>query len=90
MTCTCVAHAAIGKSLNGCGAPLAPLLCVCCSDAALQGGDSGELATEGCTFGVAHPPGYPLLTMLANVMAMMPRSEGTATVFTTNVFNAGA
>ena len=56
----------------------------------LQGGDSGELATEGCTFGVAHPPGYPLLTMLANVMAMMPRSEGTATVFTTNVFNAGA
>lgn len=29
-----------------------------------QGGDSGEIVAEGCNFGVAHPPGYPLQTML--------------------------
>jgi hypothetical protein len=30
----------------------------------LAGGDSGELAAEACALGVAHPPGYPLLTLL--------------------------
>lgn len=30
-------------------------------------GDSGELATAARVLGVAHPPGYPLYTLLANV-----------------------
>lgn len=30
----------------------------------LSGGDSGELAAEACSLGVAHPPGYPLLVLL--------------------------
>ena len=31
----------------------------------VAGGDSGELVAEACRLGTAHPPGYPLLTMLA-------------------------
>ena len=30
----------------------------------IAGGDSGEIVAEGCILGTAHPPGYPLLTML--------------------------
>ena len=30
----------------------------------IAGGDSGEIVAEGCSLGTAHPPGYPLLTML--------------------------
>ena len=30
------------------------------------GGDSGELMAMSCQRGVAHPPGYPLLTMLGS------------------------
>jgi hypothetical protein len=33
----------------------------------LPAGDSGELITVAATGGVAHPPGYPLYTMLAGV-----------------------
>ncbi|KAA0175214.1 hypothetical protein FNF27_03222 [Cafeteria roenbergensis] len=32
--------------------------------ASIPGGDSGELAAEGCLLGVAHPPGYPLIVWL--------------------------
>jgi hypothetical protein len=32
------------------------------------GGDSGELVAEGCILGTAHPPGYPLLTMIVYVL----------------------
>lgn len=30
----------------------------------IAGGDSGELVAEGCMLGTAHPPGYPLFTMI--------------------------
>ncbi|KAL9180250.1 hypothetical protein ACHAXT_008220 [Thalassiosira profunda] len=30
----------------------------------IAGGDSGELVAEGCALGTAHPPGYPLYTLL--------------------------
>ena len=30
----------------------------------VPGGDAGELLAEGCAAGVAHPPGYPLYTMI--------------------------
>jgi hypothetical protein len=35
----------------------------------LPAGDSGELITVAATFGVAHPPGYPLWTMLGGLWA---------------------
>lgn len=34
----------------------------------VTGGDSGELVAEGCILGTAHPPGYPLLTMLVYLL----------------------
>ena len=33
-----------------------------------QGGDSGEVVAEGCQLGVAHPPGYPLQTILIHLV----------------------
>lgn len=30
----------------------------------ISGGDAGELAVSACQLGVAHPPGYPLFTLL--------------------------
>ena len=38
----------------------------------VPGGDSGELIVAGCTGGVAHPPGYPLFTMLAILFHALP------------------
>ena len=35
----------------------------------LPAGDSGELITAAWTFGVAHPPGYPLYVLLAGLWA---------------------
>jgi hypothetical protein len=34
----------------------------------IPGGDSGELIAEACQNGVAHPPGYPLFTLLNNLV----------------------
>ena len=34
----------------------------------IAGGDAGELVAEGCTLGTAHPPGYPLYTLLIYVV----------------------
>ena len=35
-------------------------------------GDSGELITVAYTLGIAHPPGYPLYTMLAHLFTKIP------------------
>src|SRR5207237_5690111 len=35
-------------------------------------GDSPELITAAATLGVAHPPGYPLFTMLGHLFALIP------------------
>ena len=37
----------------------------------IPGGDSGELVAEACHLGVAHPPGYPLYTLLGHVMVRL-------------------
>ena len=37
-----------------------------------QAADSGELQLVALTFGVAHPPGYPLWSMLAGFFARLP------------------
>ena len=34
----------------------------------IAGGDAGELVAEGCVLGTAHPPGYPLYTMVVYVV----------------------
>src|SRR5437879_5757420 len=38
-------------------------------------GDSPELITAAATLGVAHPPGYPLFTMLGHLFALIPFSS---------------
>ncbi len=35
-------------------------------------GDSGELVAVGCSLGVAHPPGYPLFTLLTAAATRVP------------------
>jgi hypothetical protein len=34
--------------------------------------DSGELAAAAATLGIAHPPGYPLFTLLGHLLAQVP------------------
>jgi len=36
------------------------------------GGDTGELITVAYKMGVAHPPGYPLFTLLAKLFTFIP------------------
>ncbi|XP_046906265.1 transmembrane protein 260 isoform X1 [Hypomesus transpacificus] len=44
-----------------------------CVQRAVPGGDSGELITAACELGVAHPPGYPLFTLLSRLaLALLP------------------
>src|SRR5262245_2786310 len=38
----------------------------------VAGGDAGEMITVAYLLGVAHPPGYPLYTMLAKVASLIP------------------
>jgi hypothetical protein len=38
----------------------------------LGGGDSAELTVVARTLGVAHPPGYPLFTLLAHLWSLLP------------------
>ncbi len=42
------------------------------------GGDSGELIVAADVFGVAHPPGYPLYTLLAGLLSRLPIGPGVA------------
>ena len=35
----------------------------------LYGGDAGDLVTNGYLFGIPHPPGYPLYTLLAGLIS---------------------
>ncbi|RYH19587.1 DUF2723 domain-containing protein [archaeon] len=37
----------------------------------IAGGDSGEIVAEGCQLGTAHPPGYPLITILIHLISKM-------------------
>eukprot|EP00986_Skeletonema_menzelii_P014478 scaffold9647_cov141-Skeletonema_menzelii.AAC.3 len=34
----------------------------------IAGGDAGELVAEGCKLGIAHPPGYPLYTVIVYIV----------------------
>ena len=41
---------------------------------AIQVADSGELVAAACNLGVAHPPGYPLYTLLGHLLCQLPAS----------------
>ncbi|MDH7516084.1 MAG: DUF2723 domain-containing protein, partial [Bacteroidota bacterium] len=47
--------------------------------------DAGELAAVAHTFGIAHPTGYPLFTVLAGIWAYLPLGDG---IVRLNVFAA--
>ncbi|KAG7466440.1 hypothetical protein MATL_G00164760 [Megalops atlanticus] len=51
--------------LTGATAACVAALYLPCVQKAVPGGDSGELITAACELGVAHPPGYPLFTLLS-------------------------
>ncbi len=38
----------------------------------IYGGDAGDLVSSAYTFGVAHPPGYPLYTFLGYLLSRLP------------------
>jgi hypothetical protein len=38
----------------------------------IPGGDSGELVAEACELGTAHPPGYPLYTLVVHLLTYLP------------------
>jgi hypothetical protein len=38
----------------------------------VPGGDSGELLAESCIMGTAHPPGYPLYTIMSKIVSIIP------------------
>ncbi|KAJ8390873.1 hypothetical protein AAFF_G00100050 [Aldrovandia affinis] len=42
-----------------------------CAQNTVPGGDSGELITAACELGVAHPPGYPLFTLLSHLALVL-------------------
>ena len=62
----------------------------------IAGGDSGELVAEGCSLGTAHPPGYPLFTMMIYALKeFIPFLPETASVayranISSGLFTAGA
>jgi hypothetical protein len=49
--------------------------------------DFGELATTATTLGIAHPTGYPLLTLMGRVVTALPLG-GVEPFFRLNVFSA--
>lgn len=51
----------------------------------VAGGDSGELISVAATWGIAHPPGYPLYTLLAKVFTWIPMGS---VAWRVNLFSA--
>jgi hypothetical protein len=62
--------------------------CVYCATLAPSIGfiDAGELATVAATFGIAHPSGYPLFTLVAGAFARLP--IGDTVIWRVNLFAA--
>lgn len=46
----------------------------------IAGGDSGELVAEGCILGTAHPPGYPLYTIIIKLLSFFAWRDNVAYV----------
>src|SRR3989344_7246069 len=45
------------------------LLYILMQTTSIYGGDSGELVSAAYTFGIPHPPGYPLYTLLSALLS---------------------
>lgn len=56
-------NVSITKIIAACAAVIF-ILYVMSVSPSIAGGDSGELVAEGCILGTAHPPGYPLFTLI--------------------------
>ncbi len=71
-----------------------PILIVVCSivfcvylstvSPSIAGGDSGEIVAEGCNLGTAHPPGYPLITLI--IWGLSKVDVGTSVAYRINCF----
>ncbi|XP_014842556.1 PREDICTED: transmembrane protein 260 isoform X1 [Poecilia mexicana] len=62
-----------GWILTGTSVAFVVAVYVPCVQRTVPGGDSGELITTACELGVAHPPGYPVFTLLARLsMYLLP------------------
>src|SRR5206468_2379248 len=55
--------------LLGAGPALVVYLLTVCRT--ISGWDAGDLATSSYTLGIAHPPGYPLYTLLGRIFALL-------------------
>jgi len=60
--------------------PLGAALFGSTATSAVQVADSGELVIAACKLGVAHPPGYPLFTLLGHAACQLPWSTAAARV----------
>uniref|UniRef100_A0A8C7YPG5 Transmembrane protein 260 n=1 Tax=Oryzias sinensis TaxID=183150 RepID=A0A8C7YPG5_9TELE len=57
----------------------------------VPGGDSGELITTACELGVAHPPGYPVFTLLAHLgVRLLPLSPAHSVNLMNSLLGAAA
>ncbi len=72
-------------SLLVCGLPLAIYVLTLAREITFT--DSGELAAAAATLGIAHPPGYPLFTLLGRLFSLLP--VGTV-AFRVGLISAGA
>lgn len=54
----------------------------------IAGGDSGELVAEGCALGTAHPPGYPLFTLMVFLIKLCADPLGIEVAYGVNVSSA--
>ena len=54
----------------------------------IAGGDSGELVAEGCSLGSAHPPGYPLFTIMVYVLKRIVDPIGIEVAYAVNLSSA--
>jgi len=70
----------VGRPLKVCVALLLFVACMACYCLTLaptitwehDGVDSGDLITAAYTLGIAHPPGYPLFTLLGKLFTLLP------------------
>lgn len=59
-------------SLIACLLPLVIYILTLCREIFFT--DGGELAAAAATLGIAHPPGYPLFTLLGRLLTLLPIS----------------
>ena len=57
---------------------------MCTLSPSIAGGDSGELVAVGCILGTAHPPGYPLYTLIIKLLSFLAWQGNVA--YVVNIF----